>query len=343
MPEEKNNANPAADATETDSLEAPTTTVESGSPSAGTPAAGTTPSNSAAASGAAGKKPPAKKKPNAIRGLAGRINIYLLLFVFVLLLAGIVTGVSFFKNQQATQADEKQIKTEPLSQEALDQLRQTDVKVGDPKQILSVEANAIFAGKVLIRDSLEVAGEIKAGGPLSLPGITISGNSILSQVQASSLQVTGNTTLQGPLTVQNSINVNGNGSFGGTLTAAKLNIQDFQVTGDLQFARHLDAGGGTPSKSDGGLGSGGTSSVSGTDTAGTVAINTGGAPPAGCMVNLTFAQRYNNTPHVVITPVGSAGASLNYYVNRSSTGFSICTANNPPGGQSFAFDYIVID
>ena len=340
MPEDKKQENPAAETAETDSLEAPTTTVQSGSAAPATTAAG----GAAPAPAAAGQKTTPKKKANPLKGIAARINIYLLLFVFILLLAGIVTGVSFFKNQQATNADQKQIKTEPLSQETLDQLRQTDVKVGDPKQILSVEANAIFAGKVLIRDSLEVAGEIKAGGPLSLPGITISGTSLLNQVQASTLQVTGNTTLQGPLVIQNSLSVNGNGSFGGTLTAAKLNINDFQVTGDLQFTRHLDAGGGTPSKSDGSaLGSGGTSSVSGSDTAGTVAINTGGAAAAGCFVNLTFAQRYNSTPHVVITPVGSAGGSINYYVNRSSTGFSICSSTNPPSGQSFAFDYIVID
>ncbi len=155
-----------------------------------------------------------------------------------------------------------QIKTEPLSQEALDQLRQTDVKVGDPKQILSVESNAIFAGKVLIRDSLEVAGEIKAGAPLNVPGITVSGNTTLGQVQANQLQVAGNTTIQGQLAVQNNLTVTGSGTFGGVLTAASLNIQNLQINGDLQFSGHLDAGGGTPGKSDGSaLGGGGTSSV----------------------------------------------------------------------------------
>jgi hypothetical protein len=127
MPEEKKQENPAADAAETDSLEAPTTTVESGA--ATTPAGGGTTATPAAG----GQKPATKKKSTPLKGLVARFNIYLLLFVFVLLLAGITTGISFFKNQQATNADQKQIKTEPLSQETLDQLRQTDVKVGDPK------------------------------------------------------------------------------------------------------------------------------------------------------------------------------------------------------------------
>ena len=337
MENQTNQPNNADQADGAESLETPTTVVESGDSSTINSAASSSPAP-------AEDKTVKKKKFNPIKGIAGKFNIYLLLFIFLIVLAGVVTGISFVKSQQASKEAEQQIKTEPLSQEALDQLRQTDVKVGDPKQILSVESNAIFAGKVLIRDSLEVAGEIKAGGPLSLPGITISGNSILNQVQASVLQVTGNTTLQGPLVVQNSLNVTGNGSFGGTLTAASLNIQNLQISGDFQFTRHLDAGGGTPGLSTGSaVGGGGTASISGTDTAGTVAINTGSGPGAGCFATVNFNQRYNSTPHVVITPVGSAAGSINYYINRSSTNFSICSSSNPPAGQSFAFDYMVID
>lgn len=324
--------NPSEDS---ESLEATTTVVED---SATTPAADT-----AAAPAADGKKPEKKKKRNPVGGLAGKLNIYFLAFLLLLIIAGVTTAISIIKNGQANNQNE-QIKTEPLSQEALDQLRQTDVKVGDPKQILSVESNAIFAGKVLIRDSLEVAGTIKAGGPLDLPGLTISGNSVMNQVQANILQVSGTATIQGQLAVQNNLTVTGNGTFGGTLTAGRLNIQDLQIAGDLQIARHIDAGGGTPGLSNGSaLGGGGTASVSGTDTAGTVAINTGGGPGAGCFATINFTQRFNGTPHVVVTPVGSAAGSLNWYINRSSTNFSICTANSPPGGSSFAFDYVAID
>ncbi len=285
-----------------------------------------------------------KKKKGSIKGAFERFNIYLLLFVFLLVIAGVVTAISVLKSRQLSGDSQTQIKTEPLSQEALDQLRQTDVKVGDPKQILSVESNAIFAGRVLIRGGLEVAGEIKAGAPLNLPGLTVSGQSTLGQAQANQLQVAGSATIQGAVNIQNNLTVTGSGSFGGTLTAGALNVQALQINGDIQFTKHIDAGGGTPGKSDGSaLGSGGTSSVSGTDSGGTVAINTGGSPGPGCFVTVNFAQRFNGTPHVVITPVGSAAASLNYYINRTSSNFSICTANTPPGGQSFAFDYVAID
>lgn len=289
-------------------------------------------------------KPAVKRGRFSPRRILDHINIYLLLFILILLLAVVIVVVSVIQNRRTNQELQTQITTEPLSQEALDQLRQTDVKVGDPKQILTVESNAIFAGKVLIRDSLEVAGEIKAGGPLTLPGLNVSGQTTLNQVQASQLQLAGNAIFQGQVAIQNNLSVSGSGSFGGTLTAASLNIQNLQINGDLQFTRHIDAGGGTPSRSNGSaLGGGGTSSVSGTDTAGTVAINTGSNPGPGCFATITFTQRFNGTPHIAITPVGSSAANLNYYINRSNTDFSICTTNAAPSGQSFAFDYVAID
>lgn len=335
MEKEENKTTENADL---DSLEAQTTVIEDGTTDATEIVTSSNPS------GAGTGVPGDKKKKRSPKRLLERFNIYLLLFVFILIIAGAVTAISIIKSKQINNDTAGQIKTEPLSQEALDQLRQTDVKVGDPKQILSVESNAIFAGRVLVRGSLEVAGEIKAGAPLNLPGLTVTGQTTLVQVQASQLQLTGNATIQGQVAIQNNLSVSGNGSFGGTLTAGALNVQTFQINGDVQFTRHLDAGGGTPGKSDGSaLGSGGTSSVSGTDTAGTVAINTGGGPGPGCFVTINFAQRFNGTPHVVVTPVGSAAGGLSWYINRSSTNFSICTASTPPAGQSFAFDFVAID
>jgi cytoskeletal protein CcmA (bactofilin family) len=334
MEADKNkNPEPVTPEPEAESLEAQTTSVE-----------GDGAITDATKSGSSNSDPKKKGKRGGPKGFLARLNIYLLLFIFLIILAGVGAGITYLRSKKVESDNKKTITTEPLSEEALEQLRQTDVKVGDPKQILSVESNAIFAGQVLVRGGLEVAGEVKVGAPMTLPGVTVTGTSLLGQVTASQLQVSGTATVQGQFAVQNNMSVSGNGTFGGTLTAGKLNIQDLQIAGDLVFARHIDAGGGTPGKSDGAsLGSGGTSSVSGTDTAGTVAINLGGGPAVGCFVTVTFTQRFNSVPHVVITPVGSAAASMDYYINRTNTNFSISTASPPPAGQSFAFDYIVID
>ncbi|MCA9332643.1 hypothetical protein KDA00_02100 [Candidatus Saccharibacteria bacterium] len=277
-----------------------------------------------------------------IQGLVSHLNIYLLLFILILVLTGAIIFVGIQRNKKADV--ETTINTQPLTKETLEQLKGSEAKVGDPKQTLSIESNAIFTGKVLFRDSIDVAGTIKVGGSLSLPGLTVSGESNFDQIQANKLSVSGDVSIQGQLTVQKNLTVSGGGSFGGGISAPVVSTQSLQISGDLQFSRHLDAGGGTPGKVNGGaLGSGGTSSVSGTDTAGTVQINIGGGPPAGCFVTIYFTNSFNATPHVIVTPVGGAGGGLNYYVDRSASSFSICSTNAASPGTSFSFDYMAVE
>jgi cytoskeletal protein CcmA (bactofilin family) len=206
-----------------------------------------------------------------------------------------------------------------------------------------VESNAVFAGKVLVRDGLEVAGPLQVGGELALASVRVTGNSSFDDVQvANDLAVTGDTSVQGQLVVQRNLNVNGTGSFKGAVSAAQITTGNLQLNGDLILTHHVIAGGAGPSRSNGSaLGSGGTATVNGSDTSGTVNINTGNSPPAGCFVTVNFVRRYDATPRVIITPVGSTAGSLSYYINRSTTGFSICTNSPAPGARSFAFDYWV--
>jgi cytoskeletal protein CcmA (bactofilin family) len=285
---------------------------------------------------------PKQSAGKKIQGLIAHVNVYILLFLLIIVLAGGFVLIGIQKNKKANAPTS--INTQTLSADELKKLSESEQKIGDPKSTLSIESNAIFSGKVLVRDSLDVAGTIKVGGTLSLPGINVSGASTFDQVTANNLTITGNTSIQGQLNIQKGITSSGGASFGGPISAPQLTIQSLQLSGDLSISRHIDAGGGTPGKSDGSaLGAGGTAGISGTDTAGTVNINTGGGAGSGCFVTVSFTNKFNNTPHVVITPVGSAAASMNYYINRSNSSFSICTASTPPSGQSFAFDYIVID
>lgn len=288
----------------------------------------------------------APKKNKGLKGrvhdLIGRFNIYLLLFVLIIVLVAGFTLVSIQRGKK--EAVPTSIDTQTLTQEALSQLNNANTSVGDPKQTLSIESNAVFSGKVLIRDSLDVAGTLRIGGALTLPGLTVAGTSTFDQLQANKISSAGDLNVQGQLTGQKGLTISGGASFGGPITAPQLTVQSFQLSGDLQLQRHIDAGGPTPGKTDGAaLGSGGTSSISGTDTAGTITINTGGGPGAGCFVTVNFVQRFNSTPHVVVTPVGSAAGGLSYYISRSTSSFSLCTANPAPGGANFSFDYIAID
>lgn len=285
------------------------------------------------------KKP---KKGSVFKRVIEHINIYLLIFIFIVIVVSGITYVSYQRQQNEITPDA--IPSQQLNEEAFGQLQAGDASVGDPKQTLTVQSNSIFTGQVLARGDVEVAGALKVGGTLNLSGLIVDGNSTFDQIQANEVNITGDSNLQGQLSVGGALVVTGGASFGAPISAPAISVESLQLSGDLQFTRHIDAGGPTPSQSSGnGLGSGGTVSVSGTDTAGSVSVNTGGSAGAGCFVTVRFAAAFSATPHVVVTPIGANAAAIQYYVNRTTTEFSICAANNPSSNSNFGFDYIVID
>ena len=293
-------------------------------------------------------EPPHKDSAlDKIKGLWKKINVYFLLFALLMIVAVIVVIVTVLKNNTSTNnqsGNNASISSQNLTNSTLQELAKNSVTVGDPKQVLNVESNAVFQGTVLVRGDLQVAGTIKAGGSISLPGISVSGSSTFGQVQVKTLAISGDTTMQGSLAIQNSLSVNGNGTFNGAVTAGTIRTSNLQLTGVLALDSHIAAGGPIPSSSGGGaLGAGGTSSISGSDTAGSISIHTGSAPGGGCFVSINFTSAFSTTPHVIVTPIGSAAAGLSYYVNRSTTQMSVCTISAAPAGQSFGFDYIVFD
>lgn len=283
----------------------------------------------------------APKQP-LLKRIARHFNIYLLLFLLVLVLAGASAVVLMF--QQKKTSKDPTIASQSIPTDTLKQLAKSDATVGDPKQVLNVQSNAVFSGKVLVRDDLDVAGQIHVNGSLSLPGITVSGNSTFDNVQVNkTLNIGGDATVLGQLNVKKNLSISGSGTFGGAVTAPQIATSQLQILSDLNLTSHIIAGGATPGRSGGGaLGGGGTASVSGSDTAGSVNINTGGGTAAGCMVTVNFVNKFNNTPHVVITPTTSSAAGVSYYVNRSTTSFSICVASPPPANSGLGFDYIVL-
>jgi cytoskeletal protein CcmA (bactofilin family) len=283
------------------------------------------------------------KKPNLLKRMRQRINIYLLLFIFIILLAGVIILIAYLQNRQASTTSH--IQTQGLSQSTLQQLANGDATVGSSQSVLNVESSAVFAGQVLVRQNLQVAGNLQIGGTVALNNITVAGTSQLGQVNVTkNLAVAGDTAIQGSATIAKSLQVNGNGTFSGPVSAPQIVTGSLQLNGDLVLTHHISVGGSIPGRSGGSaLGSGGSASVSGSDTAGSISINTGSGPAAGCFVTITFTSKYNSTPHVLVTPIGSAAGGLAYYVNRSTTSFSVCDASAPPAGSSFGFDYFVVD
>lgn len=292
--------------------------------------------------GTGGQKSTEDKKGSLKHRLL-KFNLYLVLFIFILVIAGTILTVAYLQSKKASTT--ATLQTQSLTADALKQVASSDATIGNTQQILNVQSSAVFAGKVLVREDLEVAGNLRIGGTVALSNITVSGTTQLGQAQINKdLSVAGDTGIQGSLTVAKTLQVNGGGSFSGPISAPQITTSNFQLNSDLILTKHIVIGGPTPTRSSGNaLGNGGSSSVNGSDSAGAVTVNIGTGASAGCFITVNFATKFNNTPHVLITPVGSDAGTINYYINRNSSNFSICTTMAPPNGSSFGFDYFVVN
>jgi cytoskeletal protein CcmA (bactofilin family) len=297
-----------------------------------------------ATGGQSASGPPPAPKKSFIKNLWDKFNIYLMLFVLIVVVA---VGLLIMTTTQSKEED-KGTKSQNLTEDDLKDLSNSDVTVGNSKQILTVQANSVFAGSVLVRSNLEIAGSLKLGGNLSLADLTVSGTAKITAADVDNLGVDnltvgGALNLQNNLSVRGGLNVTGAVALSGGLTAASITTGSLQLNGDLNLTHHIVAGGTIPAVEKGAaVGSGGTVSLSGSDTSGSITINTGSAPPAGCFATITFSQKFASTPHVILSPVGSSAGGLDYYITRSTSGFVLCTANPAPGGQTFGFDYMIL-
>ena len=274
------------------------------------------------------------KGPSGFKGILARLrvfDVYILGFVLLLMIAGIIAYVAIQKNKPQN----NNVPNQNINQSTLQQLNNNDVQVGSNAQTLNIQSNTIFAGNLLVKQDAQIAGTLKLGGALSLPSINVAGTAAFGQTT-----VTGNEGVSGTLTVSNGITINGNSTFNGNITANTVGVNSLQLNGDIQILHHITTGGGLPTASN--LVGGPTPGVSGSDTAGSVSVSySSNNQNGGCVASVKFVHAYSSTPNVVITEVG--GISSPYFVNNVSTsGFNICISGAAPAG-SYKFDYISID
>lgn len=285
----------------------------------------------------------AKKQPSGIKKFIKRMNLYFVGFLLLLVIAGAIAVVTYLNSQKA--APEAVIPSQKITPDALEDLASSGTAVGNASQTLSIKGNAIIDGQMLLRSDLGVAGAVRSSGEIQGASLTISGSSNLGEAQINGLQIANDTAVDGNTTLSGNLNVGGTSSFSGAMTASRISVSQLIMSGNatLQIPNHIKFTGPTPSRSinPGVLGSGGSASISGSDTSGTVNISTGGGTQAGCFAQITFAEPFDSNPRVIVSPVNSAAGKTQYYTTRSTTGFSLCTAAPAPPNQSFAFDYFV--
>lgn len=282
------------------------------------------------------------KKLSPLKRVLRKVNVYLLLFILIAVIGGAVALVTYINSQKAP--DTPDVASQQLSADALKQLANTDATVGNSSQTLTIQGNAIITGQTLTRGNLNVAGNLQTGGSIQGPSLTISGATNLGATQINSLQIATTLAVQGATTLGD-LNVAGTSSFNGAMTASQITVTHLILSGNasLQVPNHIAFTGPSPTRTvnNAVLGNGGTMSVNGSDTAGTININTGNNTVAGCFARIIFQQTFTNQPHVIVSPIGSAAGQTQYYVDRNTSGFSICTANAAPPNQTFGFDYFV--
>lgn len=283
----------------------------------------------------------AVKKPSKLRGFLRRFNVYFLIFVLLCVVVGVITYVYYLNDQKVI--PDPDVATKELSQDELKQLANTDVSVGSISQTMTIKGNAIIDGQSLMRGNLDVAGNFQAGGSIRGSSLTISGEANLGGTQVNSLQVAQDVTIQGATSTRD-LSVTGTASFSGEVSAPRITVSRLTIAnnGTLEVPGHITYAGGPVSRGAYGpaLGSGGSANVNGNDTTGTVNINTGNGASSGCFVRVNFNQAYSKMPHVLITPIGPGAGTATYYVQRDTTGFSVC-ANQPPSNRNFAVDYYI--
>ncbi len=283
-----------------------------------------------------------EKKVSPIKKFLKKVNVYLLIFIVLLVVAGAIAVVSFLNSQKTP--EEANIESQSLSTEDLKSLANTDASVGSTAQTLTIQGSAVINGQTLARGNLNVAGNFQSGGSIQAPTITVSGASNFGDTQINSLQIASNTAIQGTTTLRD-LNVSGASSFSGPVTASQITVTRLILSGNatLEVPNHISFTGSSPSRTtnNAALGNGGSANVGGSDTAGTINVNSGNNPTAGCFITVKFNQAFTRQPRVIISPSGVTAGQMQYYTERNATSFSVCSANAPTANQSFAFDYFV--
>ena len=190
---------------------------------------------------------PGEKKLSPFKRIFRKVNLYLLIFVLLFVVAGAIAVVNYLNSQKTPV--EPTVASQELTEDALKDLANTDATVGNASQTLTIQGNAIIAGQTLLRGNLNVAGNIQSGGSIQGPTLTISGAANLGQTQANSLQVATNAAVQGSTTLRD-LSVSGSATFSGPITASQITVTRLVLSGNavLQVPNHISFTGSSPSR-----------------------------------------------------------------------------------------------
>ncbi len=180
--------------------------------------------------------------------------------------------------------------------------------------------------------------------------------SVSSSLQGSDLTISGAATVNGNMTIGanlyvsgtatfNDLVVNGNAIFNGNLTVQNISVKNITING------HIITAGNTPTIAAGAAAGvadtlnnipAPTASVDGNDTAGTITVVAGANTVAGDFVEVTFNAAFTKTPKVILNAGNEYAANLKFYRDADTGKFRIKLPQAPTAGQTYTFDYMVV-
>lgn len=283
-----------------------------------------------------------------------------ILVVVAVLMAN--AGVIWFIIQAQNNNKKVDQESVSLSGEALSALGVTRNDIGASAERLTIGPNTTFNGTLTVAEKASFGSELMLNNKLTgqaasftkldAGDTSVSKMNINGDVTASTsnvrqdLNVAGASRLQGAvtigqiLTVSGNLSIGGNAAINGTLSVNNLQVNNLTLNSALTIGGRIISSGSAPNVGSGtGLGSNGTVTISGNDTAGTVVANVGVGGGNGTLVQVAFRNPYPSTPRVVISPVGAPAPGA--YVSRSVGGFTVIYSGSLSPG-SYVFDYIVM-
>ncbi|MEM6997624.1 MAG: tail fiber domain-containing protein [Patescibacteria group bacterium] len=160
--------------------------------------------------------------------------------------------------------------------------------------------------------------------------LTVSGTATINE-----LAVTANADIDGTLTVVGDATIDSDLLVSGTLTVESgLTTSRITTSGDTPVA--------TPGAD---LDINDTVAIEGNDVAGTVTITLDALSAAnlGEVLDTSFVTDYDQAPRVALTAKDASSASIRVFIETSDTGFTVSTIDALTAGETYTFDYIIIE
>jgi hypothetical protein len=291
-------------------------------------------------------KPPTKLRRGTYRPSHKATFIGLAVVIAIL---GINAGIVVFLIRGQNNGSQVKQDEVTISSAELAKLGVNRDPVGNRGTELVVGPDSRFNGKVTVGGDATIAGQLTLNSTFTAATANLTklqaGDAAVSQLNingdgtASTLNLRKDLNVVGQTKLQGATTVGGNLTVGGTLFANSFTSNFLTSGSTLTIGGHLIIRGVPPTVSPGpAVGSGGTVSISGNDTSGTVAANVAVGAPAGMLASVTFHAPYDSTPHVIISPVNKSPGD--FYITRSTTGFTINIVSGT-SSAGYAFDYIV--